>query len=47
MAWGVGKSTKGTPRVKETNPRFLFGTLGVVRAWGECNHIEGRTNEGT
>ena len=41
------KSTKGTPRMKETNPRFLFGTLGVVGAWGVCYHIEGRTNEGT
>jgi hypothetical protein len=47
MAWGVERSQRGAPRVKETNPRFLFGTLGVVRTWGECNHIEGRTNEGT
>ena len=44
-AWGVGKVVRGTPRVEEHNPSSIFRTLGVVMAWGECNHIEGRTTK--
>ena len=36
---------RGTPRVEEHNPSSIFRTLGVVMAWGECNHIEGRTTK--
>ena len=42
---GVGKVVRGTPRVEEHNPSSIFRTLGVVMAWGECNHIEGRTTK--
>jgi hypothetical protein len=44
--WGVGKAQGRSPRVKGEDPRSIFGTLGVVRSWGECNHVEGRTKRG-
>jgi hypothetical protein len=43
--WGVGKGVKGTPRVQEGNPLPIFGTCGLVRERGGCNHHRGRTNK--
>jgi hypothetical protein len=42
----VGKPPKRAPRLEGGNPRPLFGTWGVVKEGGGCNHIEGRTKRG-
>ena len=44
--WGVGKPPKRAPRSKENNPLSFFGTWGLIKGRGGCNHHRGRTNKG-